>query len=660
MLIIFRRTRSFLDLVRCSTSLRITKPSLKWSSKAEVQQCGMYPEPTELLLIDCLTQLIWIQRFDSSMSTPNTNSQTFWQEGNFTRDERNKLFHWFNISHFSSFCCAQNFSLTSCTRTMAKGMQEQQRNNRIVAKSKSTLSRQVLRLWTVRLRRKAWGYTKHPVEQIGQVQGNLTQEIAITTQRRVLKDGKKVAVLDVGTKKAQGNLSLQDIQELQETQETREPKALTKIGHTISIIHQTMCYKWTESSRSWDKDMVEVRRIKWKTSMWTLRNGLYLCLSLFKLQFILGKITRQICDLPRINPWNFWDSYFKWLRGWSRIRQKLLDWPRLIGSSLCGERRLCWLTQLFSSELPKPTSFLTQCRVWEVSVTKQSQPASPANVLPCVHWLRVVPWIAVLSNCREFSQFLDLRGFRYARVTSHNSSTLGSHQIGDGAGVCRKKAELLTDGLHDVVDAAGNTVAAVGICVRIPQIPSGQVGPPPASLLSLRYDILRWRLSCFLGLLFWLLAQSVSIAGFSWSSSRTVHDDFLVKVSPASLFPADLSSNVLMERRATWRSSSSASSRACSSRAWSSRLTEGMLTPVEVGIPQAALNCTRLVFCIFTNRRSLSRWAKVFSFRCGLPWQLRGQPMFGSQLRLGEAARFHTNLDCLGLSVSSFLWKAEW
>ena len=37
---------------------------------------------------------------------------------------------------------------------------------------------------------KARWYSKHPLEEIGQVQGNLTQEIAITRQRRVLKDGK--------------------------------------------------------------------------------------------------------------------------------------------------------------------------------------------------------------------------------------------------------------------------------------------------------------------------------------------------------------------------------------------------------------------------------------------------------------------------------------
>ena len=59
-------------------------------------------------------------------------------KGKFTRDEWNNLLYLFNISHFSSLCCAQNFSLTSSTRTMAKRMPEQEGDNRIVAKSKPT------------------------------------------------------------------------------------------------------------------------------------------------------------------------------------------------------------------------------------------------------------------------------------------------------------------------------------------------------------------------------------------------------------------------------------------------------------------------------------------------------------------------------------------
>ena len=57
-------------------------------------------------------------------------------KGNFTRDDWNQLLYLFNISHFSSLCCAQNFSLISCTSTVANRMQEQKEDNRTVAKSK--------------------------------------------------------------------------------------------------------------------------------------------------------------------------------------------------------------------------------------------------------------------------------------------------------------------------------------------------------------------------------------------------------------------------------------------------------------------------------------------------------------------------------------------
>ena len=59
-------------------------------------------------------------------------------KGNFTRDEWNNLLHLFNISHFRSTCCAENSSVISCPKTMAKRMQELKEEARIVAKSKST------------------------------------------------------------------------------------------------------------------------------------------------------------------------------------------------------------------------------------------------------------------------------------------------------------------------------------------------------------------------------------------------------------------------------------------------------------------------------------------------------------------------------------------
>ena len=52
-------------------------------------------------------------------------------------DEWNNLLCLFNMSHFSSLCCAQNFSLTSCTKTLAKRMQEREGEDRTVAMSKA-------------------------------------------------------------------------------------------------------------------------------------------------------------------------------------------------------------------------------------------------------------------------------------------------------------------------------------------------------------------------------------------------------------------------------------------------------------------------------------------------------------------------------------------
>ena len=80
---------------------------------------------------------ISVPRFKLGTSTPNINSQTL-TKGNFTRNEWNNLLHLFNISHFSSLCYAQNFSLTSCSKTMPKRMQEQKEEDKLVAKSKPT------------------------------------------------------------------------------------------------------------------------------------------------------------------------------------------------------------------------------------------------------------------------------------------------------------------------------------------------------------------------------------------------------------------------------------------------------------------------------------------------------------------------------------------
>ena len=90
-----------------------------------------------LLLIGCLTKINWDPKIRIKYVDTKHHLADILTKGHFTRDEWNNLLNLLNISYFSSLCCAQNFSLTSCTRTMAKRMQEQKGDNWIVSKVKA-------------------------------------------------------------------------------------------------------------------------------------------------------------------------------------------------------------------------------------------------------------------------------------------------------------------------------------------------------------------------------------------------------------------------------------------------------------------------------------------------------------------------------------------
>ena len=121
---------------------------------------------------------------------------------------------------------------------------------------------------------------------------------------------------------------------------------MTKIGHTISIFHQIECAAHGESL------------LDCETKIWSQSDG----------------------SNERPRPLTSLRQFFQVTeRLITDHDQKLLDWPRLTGSSSCGARRLCLLTELFSLQLPKPSSFVTQCYVWEVSVTNQSKPGKAGS-----------------------------------------------------------------------------------------------------------------------------------------------------------------------------------------------------------------------------------------------------------------------------------------
>ena len=143
----------------------------------------MCQEPTEFLLIGCLTE----------SHTPDRRH--FEKKGHFIRDEWNNHLCLFNISHFSFLCCAKKSSLISCiTERINQRKTVLWRNPGQRRWTWPVLLLQVLHLWTVRMRREAWGYSKLQVDRLD-YQGGLMQtqiKIPTPTQRRVLKDGKEM------------------------------------------------------------------------------------------------------------------------------------------------------------------------------------------------------------------------------------------------------------------------------------------------------------------------------------------------------------------------------------------------------------------------------------------------------------------------------------
>ena len=104
-----------------------------------------------------------------------------------------------STSAISALSAVPNYiSLISCTERMAKRMQEQKEENRIVAKSRPTATNLVSSVRTSSpsvnspIASRSPGYSKLQVDRLD-YQGNLVQaqvKIPIPTQRRVLKDGK--------------------------------------------------------------------------------------------------------------------------------------------------------------------------------------------------------------------------------------------------------------------------------------------------------------------------------------------------------------------------------------------------------------------------------------------------------------------------------------
>ena len=171
--IMFPQTWSLLNLVWCSTFLRIMKRWSWWSSQQEVQPWDTYPEPSELRLIGYSTESAWTLENKSNMLTPKNNSQTYWQR---------------TISHVMSGIIFSICSISACSAQQAAPKLCRKEGNKEQEKRE---------FWQSRSRRWTWSrilLQAHPVRKVRiskhKVQGILPLEVQIKmTQGQVLKWG---------------------------------------------------------------------------------------------------------------------------------------------------------------------------------------------------------------------------------------------------------------------------------------------------------------------------------------------------------------------------------------------------------------------------------------------------------------------------------------
>ena len=135
MLILFPPT-SFLIVrkLRCMC-LKTTKQWSRWSYWEE----DMFPEPTELLLIGCLTESIWTPRSKSNTLTPKTNSQTY---------RHREISHVMNGIIF----CVCSTSAISVLPVVLKLCRKERKKMQVKKESQQNRSR-----WWILSRDAAWG-----------------------------------------------------------------------------------------------------------------------------------------------------------------------------------------------------------------------------------------------------------------------------------------------------------------------------------------------------------------------------------------------------------------------------------------------------------------------------------------------------------------------
>ena len=275
MLTMSLRMWDFLSPLLFCTCLRTMKPWLWWKSKAGVQRWDMCQGSTEFLFIGCLTEITWTPRFRSGTLTPDTRSQTYWQKDT-SHMTNGTIFFICSTSAISAlFVVPRIFSLISCTKRMAKRMQEQEEENRIVAKARPPAMNLTSSVPTSSssvyspVASRCPGIFKASSRQVGLSEkpgasANLSSNSDAASSSQGWQRDAQLFRETCGNRQGSevsestGEIchehretcakDVQKIQKLQKIQKSQNPKV--EIGHIISEYHHIMLITWRKSSRS--------------------------------------------------------------------------------------------------------------------------------------------------------------------------------------------------------------------------------------------------------------------------------------------------------------------------------------------------------------------------------------------------------------------------
>ena len=302
------------------------KPWLRWWSKAEVPQWVMCQEPTELLWMGCLTELIWIRRLKSSTSSPNTNSQTYWPKVIWHMTNGIIFFICSTHQPFQLHLLRWEFQLDKLHHNDGAkdaGARRRKKCGKIEIYSDEPVFscfRQVPHPLKVWLHPKVRGYSW--------LRGNRRagwQDIQNPTQRRVLKRDCKMHTLAFWWRQPRGK-PVATKEESGDVTGTRVAfKKATEKRHTIYTCLQPQFTIRKQSSRSSGENLrTKNMTTLWTIWAWTWLFGAYFWMPLFEQQFILDKTVRRVYDTCWIIFGTVWDCHSMKLQNWSVNKKKSL------------------------------------------------------------------------------------------------------------------------------------------------------------------------------------------------------------------------------------------------------------------------------------------------------------------------------------------------